>query len=347
MLTWTQVNATNVECSHLTPSYCSIHKQLNVDNNEDLIFTPTSSPLLVSHFEMGSPAQLKWIPKTIFSQFTELQSVEIKGIGLETLTQSDFTNANHLTNLNLKSNQLNTIESATFVFANQLDALVLSDNRINEIQDDAFKGLTKLRTLKLDHNQISVLKQNILSGLESLEYLFLYKNKIEIIESGALNLPKLKEVFFGFNKLTVLPDDLFSLAPSVELVEFANNELKNIGEAFTNCQMLSYINLENNQQLKDAKLLKFAKIPALQTLSLNNTGLREIDDMSNIVLTVSSQLRSLNLANNRLTDPALFRYLSIFKELKQLYLYNNNNLVLNNTEDARKYLLNLEILSLP
>lgn len=334
-----------LECDQFTPSYCLINKQLSIDDNDDLTFTTKSSPSLVSHFEMDSPMQLKRIPVSIFFIFTELQIVEIKNVGLETLKQNDLKNSVHLTYLNLKSNRLKVIENSALVLAHELETLILSENEINDIENDAFKGLNKLRVLKLDRNQISVLRQGTFSGLESLEYLHLYKNKIEVIESGALNLPKLKEVFFGYNKITVLPDDLCSLAMSIELVEFSNNELKTVGEAFTNCKRLLIINLENNNQLKDVNLLKFAKIPTLRTLSLNNIGLREIEDLSNVSLTVNSKLQSLNLANNHLSDPELLRYLSIFKELKQLYLHNNVNFVLNNNTDFQKYLPKLEILS--
>lgn len=339
-----------VECKlPISPSYCIIENQINLGENEELeISPPPALPQYVHSFNVKSPASLKRFPQKIFNALPELKEVNLEDAGIDTLTQNAFDAGGSLENLNLKRNKLEIIEDSVFIHLSSLDSLQLSENKIHEIQDNAFKGLKKLRTLKLNGNQLKIIRRNTLADLESLEYLHLYANQIETIESGALNLPKLIEAFFTDNKIKVLPDDLFSQTPLLEIIELRNNELKTIGNAFANCHKVYSIALENNDQLEDGKLSKFARLGGLLSLSLNNTGLKiSKDDVNEEKLGGSPVLR-LNLANNKLSDPNIFYHLSVFPELKHVDLYNNNFEEMNNSTDdeIRKYLPKLETVDL-
>lgn len=199
---------------------------------------------------------------------------------------------------------------------------------------------------QLNGNRLKVLKTQTFAGLASLEYLHLYSNKLDTIEPQALNLPKLTEVFFGYNRLRTLPDDLFSSAPNLEITEFSNNHLTHIGDAFVNCHKIYSLLLENNP-IEDIDLVKFAKMRSLSSLSLNNTNFRFPDELPNREnITISSSAESLNLGNNNLSNANIFHHLIMFPELQRLYLYNNNFTHFDDANDIKTILPKLNTLDL-
>lgn len=340
-------DAYDVKCDQTFPSYCFIGIAIDLPANEELTILPLDHARLVVRFEIGPMSNLKKFPRVVFQAFPHLEAVTLNSANIQSLAPNSFDNATNLKDLHLKLNKLTKLPTSIFKNATHLQQLDLSGNDITTIEDDAFSGLGRLRILKLNGNRLKSLKRHTFNGLDSLEYLHLYSNRLETIESGALSLPMLTEVFFGNNRLRVLPHDLFAAAPKLEVTEFVNNNLMYIGDAFNDCHQMYSLNLENNP-IEDIDLMKFARMHSLSSLSLNNTNFAFDMDPSqaeNITAT-SHTLESLNLANNNLSNSNIFHYLGMFPELQRLYLYNNKFESFHDASEIKQFLPKLNTLDL-
>lgn len=163
---------------------------------------------------------------------------------------------------------------------------------------------------------------------------------------GSIHFPKLKQFSLEDNKLKELPADMCGHRPLLEVASLSNNELTRIGDSFANCQKLYLLTLENNPQLEDVHLEKFVNLTSLMQLYLAKTGLKISEDDPNPEYYAKSPLKRLNLGLNALNDPNIFRHVSIFPNLRILYLYGNKFDHLNNGNEIQKYLPKLQILDL-
>lgn len=342
-----RTNAADIKCDQTFPSLCLITMVINLSPDEVLNIAPMDHAHLITRFEITSASSLKEFPKQIFESFPNVEAVTLNSADIQFLVCNSFKNASNLKDLHLKLNKLTIVQENAFKNANKLEQLDLSGNEIMNIEDFGFQGLRHLRTLKLNGNQLKVLRNQTFFDLENLEYLHLYSNQLRTIETHALTLPKLTEIFFGHNKLRILPNDLFLNAPSVEVAEFRDNQIIRIGDTFFDCHDIYSLNLENNP-IEDIDLLKFAKMKSLSSLSLNNTKFTFASDPLEITesITKSSSLESLNLANNNLNDSNIFQHLIMFPELQRLYLYNNRFIGFDNAHEIKIILPKLNTLDL-
>lgn len=341
------VNSLDVKCDQTFPSLCFIGMAIDLSIDDELIISPMEHARLVTRFEIAPVSNLKKFPNRIFETFRQIEAVTLNSANIHTLHNTTFDNATNLKELHLKLNKLTEVTEFVFKNAAKLEQLDLSGNEIENIEDKAFGGLQNLRTLKLNGNLLKILRHHTFDDLDNLEYLHLYSNRLETIESRALTLPKLTEIFFGHNRLLILPDDLFLGAPKLEVTEFSDNQLIRIGDAFENCNNIYSLNLENNP-IEDIDLLKFAEMRSLSSLSLNNTqfSFPENPPKPSKSLIKSFSLESLNLANNNLSNANIFQHLVIFPELQRLYLYNNMFTEFADVNEIKTFLPKLNTLDL-
>lgn len=317
------IGAVDIECNFQLARFCLVKTAINVTDGDEVRILPVAEDQVVSRFSLTLPSQLGTVPKVIFDTFPVLEDLTLNAAGIKALSGDRFANAKILQNLLLNDNQIQVIRSETFVGATNLERLELTHNEIEEVEDHAMKGLANLRTLKLNNNRIKVLRSVALTGASSLEYLHIYSNELETIEDGALNLPNLIEAFFAYNKLKILADNLFVLAPKIEITDFSGNQLTHIGKAFYGCHRIYSLFLENNR-IEDVNLTGFAGMAALTALSLNNTGFKLPEKVPTADTNgTKSILTRLNLSNNQLSTGNIFKHLAVFGELQEVYLDNN------------------------
>lgn len=337
----------DVKCAQITPSHCFIRTAIDLQDNDELIISAMDHSNLVTHFEIATGSNLRHVPKAVFETFPHLEAVTLNSANIKALTPSTFQNAPSLQELRMKMNKITKLQRALFTHAPNLETLDLSGNEIASIEDETFDGLSKLRTLKLNGNRLKELKTRTLFGLGGLEFLHLYSNKLTTIESHALNLPELTEVFFGNNRLRNLPSDLFSHTPNLEITEFSDNRLTHIGDSFVECHKVYSLSFENNP-VEDIDLMKFARMTSLSSLSLNCTNFKFPSELpaKDSAKVASSTLKSLNFANNNLSNANILEHLIMFPELQRLYLYNNNFTELQNVREINNILPKLQLLDL-
>lgn len=338
-----------LHCIQPIPPACIVNDSINANGDEITNVSFESRADVVYRFEVTKLAVLKTFPQIIFEKFPNIGRVELNEIGLEDLTQQSLLKATNLKVLNLRLNKLRIIRNSTFSNAPGLRKLDLSRNEIAEIEDDAFKQLNGLSLLNLRGNKIKIIKKLTFFGLESLRHLDLSFNEIEIIEDDAFNLTRLTEISLNDNKLKTISDNLFIDAHRVEVIDLSNNQLTTFGGAFDKLMQLFFLNLTNNDKLENLTLMKFVHLPELRKLALDNTGLRfEFDTPSSAEDSYdeSSGLIKLSLGNNQLSNADIFKHLTIFPELRGLYLQNNAFTHFDNIDQVKKTFPDFSILDL-
>lgn len=311
---------------------------INATATQDFKITPIESAENITKFEIEPPSQLTTIPVAIFDTFPNLEDLCLNSAGINNLTSDRFENATNLLNIYLKGNSIESIPTAVFANASKLETLDLSENRIETVAENSFEGLVFLNTLDLSNNNITLLKRHTFSGAPKLAYLHLVFNLIEAIEEGAFDLPNLSEIYLKSNRIQNLPASVFAQTPFLKEVDLGNNRLASVGEIFKNCSELHTIALGSNI-IKDVNLSSFSLLPSLAYLSLENTGVR-LSDAANVTEKSNSSVVYLNLSSNNLSDPDIFRKLTMFGRLEELQLVNNNFSEFNDHKEIAKWFPN-------
>lgn len=113
--------------------------------------------LIVNRSEPNSPEWANKFPPLIFYHFCSLFHFDMVNQHLKYIEAADFEQAEKLTSLNLSHNEIVRIETNTFGNANKLETIDLSYNSIEFIDYSAF-DVTELKWLHLHHNKLSDVK---------------------------------------------------------------------------------------------------------------------------------------------------------------------------------------------
>ncbi|XP_078511460.1 podocan-like [Lissotriton helveticus] len=127
--------------------------------------------------------------------------------------------------------------------------LRLNDNNISHISDRAISSCTNLKILSLERNGITA--QTIPSGtfnsLKNLQIVRLNFNQLEAVPSNLTT--SLKELYLEDNKITSIPNDVFSEPSELESMHLNNNQITNKRikkKAFRNMTKLETLNMASN-----------------------------------------------------------------------------------------------------
>ena len=352
------VNAVNIECSvsSAEPNACYILTPVYLTLGDSLNIVGAGNLTNITKFELKAFTNINRIPSTVFSLFPQLQELILANYAqVNTLSSADFLNAKNLKVLNLKSNQLTSVPYAAFALATELESIDLSYNLISNIEDLAFNGLSKVQSLDLSYNRLSNLSHFALAGLTNLVELNLSHNKIKLVEDGALYFPTLRYLNFNTNELKLLPENAFGVAPleqsALEVVDFGDNKLSHIGQSVYHLSQLRVLNLTNNKKIDDISLYGFATLPNLEVLVLTNTGFKTpligtitppSPDAVPVPTPTASPLKKLFLAKNKIVDPFMIRELSVFPQLEELSLEENQLIYLEDVDKISTLLPNLK-----
>ena len=181
------------------------------------------NPLLLSlHMDAN---KLTNIPTNLSSVFPNLRILNIENNQLLKMTSESLQGFSELTIIRMKRNSIKTIESGVFRDTKNLKKLDLSWNNITTFSSNSFTGLEDIHSLNVNHNQIKTLPPELLYNFSSS---FLSVN-------------------FAYNRIEILPNNLFS--SNMELREFdvSYNQINEIADkAFANVTRFGTVFLENN-----------------------------------------------------------------------------------------------------
>ena len=101
-----------------------------------------------------------------FLGLSMVTTLDLSGLGLESLPDDVFMGLDALTTLDLSNNQLTSID--TLSFPNTLTELDLSGNELGSLTSNIFSTLTALTDLDLSDNELTDLPDGLFSGLTAL-----------------------------------------------------------------------------------------------------------------------------------------------------------------------------------
>lgn len=165
-----------------------------------------------------------YLPPEVFTQFPELEILNLQNSCLKEITKSSLEGAVLLKRLYLKGNHLQRIGANVFSDCPELEILYLSSNNIDFVERRAFNGLANLKKLKLDKNYIKVVCNQTFSELTSLTELHLQSNRIETLEANLFDNNKLLEFLdLRNNKIEAIDPNVFDCAKNLKTVNFLDN----------------------------------------------------------------------------------------------------------------------------
>mmetsp|Transcript_70341 Transcript_70341/g.124228 ORF Transcript_70341/g.124228 Transcript_70341/m.124228 type:complete len:686 (-) Transcript_70341:89-2146(-) len=178
-------------------------------------------PSLVSlHLEDNQISILEGLEKLFVLEILDLNRNRIQRLG------RSLSKLSKLKELRLHHNKLSSLDGIAGL-AN-LEVLDAGFNQIESISAEDLKGLTKLDDLQLAGNMLSGL--GFLSGTgpgRSLAMLDLSDNVLTAASvRGLPTVPLLCELNLAGNQLEVLPDNLMSSCPSLEILDLSRNKIE-------------------------------------------------------------------------------------------------------------------------
>ncbi len=247
------------------------------------------------------------------AQKARADKLDLKDFSLTTLPP-EIGNLTALQTLILDSNQLTTLPSEIGNLT-ALQILSLDGNRLTTLPSE-IGNLTALQTLTLDSNRLTTLPSEIgnltalrylslqlnkrlslpsaISSCASLEYLNLHDIWVDVFPSVIIFFTRLKELYYGGNKLIKLPPETGNLT-SLQRLNLAHNLLTTLPP-------------------------EIGCLTALQTLNLDHNLLTTLPpEIGNL-----TALQTLNLAENRLT--ALPLEIAQLTALEELFLHGTDGL---------------------
>lgn len=167
----------------------------NIEKLEDFVFDPHSP----KHIDLSNNR----LKKLKFPGWQNVETLNLKGNGLESIDGEAFYALFQLKYLDLAENNLVIFEDNTFVYLTNLTSLHLEHNQLLDLSnwERLFRSLSLLKNLDLSYNNLNHFKSSIFSMCKSLQYINVSYNRIYYVEPSALKvMKKLSKVDFSGNR---------------------------------------------------------------------------------------------------------------------------------------------------
>jgi Leucine-rich repeat (LRR) protein len=246
-----------------------------------------------------------------------------------------FGNLKNLRYLNLENNAITALPES-FSELHRLEKLELQGNKLRMLPDE-FGNLEKLKELDLSANLLFSLPESF-GNLKNLTQLYLQQNNLAVLPEsfGGLNALKKLRIDDERNKQTNNQSDRLifkiSLPDSTQVNIEKSNNIIHLPESFTQLSNLKYLDLSNNINLNETKVLNLLKKASFEnyTLILDGCNISTLpqEGWSNL------KIETLELNNNQIkiipNDFKNNRYLENFSIL------NNPGLFLDTSRRGRE-----------
>ncbi|GIX92483.1 relaxin receptor 2 [Caerostris darwini] len=140
---------------------------------------------------------LQTLPQTVFDDLSKLTILWLDGNKLETFSSYIFQNLKNLEVLSFSKNELTTVNSFVFDGLENLKSLAVSKNSLQSLKADTFGNLSSLLKLDIHGNKIRSIDGKTFSMMAKLESLNLKKNPLKDLKQGSFDdLNQLKHIYF-------------------------------------------------------------------------------------------------------------------------------------------------------
>lgn len=260
----------------------------------------------------------------IFDDFTNLITLYMFQMDIETLNETMFKNLTQLNLLELSINQIKNLPRNIFKELINLKWLSLRKNRISELSENVFDYNKNLTELRLDESFVEnvTIPERIFWNLINLEHLDLCSNLFKTLPHNLFkNLTSLQVLHLNNNQLETLP--ILSHLRKLKTLALAENRIKITNDAFQGLENLKSLNLNSNQLSMMTSQI-FEPISHLEELDLSKNQLTLQDDhISESTIRSLMKLRSLKLDHNNIQE-IFYDWRVTFINLKFLDLSYNN-----------------------
>jgi len=276
--------------------------------------------------------EIKFIPKSYFDRFPELEKLYINYNELERIESGSFDSLSKLTFLDMHENNIKTIPAGLFKNNRKLETLKMHENKLESLPTGLFDGLYKLETLKLGGNEdelkcdCSLVAQTFLKCSDHSSNTCTFSSKADVITEipATFKCPAECECYRqnGYfvascnnRDLTEIPNDI---PRNVQKLFLNHNKIEKIEEAsLAHLQNLKELSLRGNK-LSSIEPGMFRGLYRLQKLYLNYNEIKSIaaNSFEDLML-----LDYLDLHGNPLKDLDRFAFEGL-QRLRTLDLHN-------------------------
>lgn len=238
---------------------------------------------------------LSSIESNEFMHLTSLEEVSLRHNNLIYVSEQGFVGLRNLQVLNLSENYIGQLQVNHFTETPNLRILDLGNNSLTYLPKDIFKN-TLLELLDLSYNSFGVVPSQIIWDIsKTLRHLSLADNSIEHLDIQTFpHIPQLLYLNLRNNKLSLLPDNVFSGLGLLQNLDLSSNPLRtNFKELFHYAQNLLYLNLAFSK----ITLAPHFPLPKLLSLNLSHNSLEHLNKNSVKDL---SKLKLLDLSFNNI-----------------------------------------------
>lgn len=301
-----------------------------------------------------------------------LRVLSLSGNNFNAIPTFGLLNCTELSYLNMGYNKISEIRESEFIgWGSQLQTLLLRNNKITSLNYGIFNGLDSIKEISLSFNDIHYVHPNVfenisktlkilelsfgiyrddfpleaLSYLTELMWLGLDNNNFKIISENSLaTLNQLTYVNFAFNRITVMPKNIFisDVHRNLMEIDFSYNLLKTISTStFEDLPELQVIHLSSNK-LEVLEKNSFYNLPFLLFIDLTFNKLKNISDSAFSYL---PNVLRIDLMYNELTTFTLksFKHVSNSSTPMRLNISNNKINKLDNEISSYLYINVLDI----
>jgi Leucine-rich repeat (LRR) protein len=236
----------------------------------------------------------------LFEAMTNLKTlvaVDCGIVNLKIFGLNSLVNLTGILDLDLTYNLVETLEAYTFYQTKNLRNIFLHHNRLSHVDALAFNGLSHLEILSLSYNQLANLDQSVFTPLLSLKTLYLSHNQLKVFNFDILaNNGNLKKLELWNNLLSTLQATLVNNV--IDHISLPDNQLENIS-ALGKMKGMHALLLFDNKKV-DLISEDFLKMSQLQLLNIDGVDLQRRFNNNYQFLTPLKQLKELYIGNNNL-----------------------------------------------
>ncbi|KAK8778012.1 hypothetical protein V5799_020647 [Amblyomma americanum] len=218
--------------------------------------------------------------------------------------------------------------------------LIVNNCPLRDIGEAALNGIDSLSRVMLENDQLESVPRG-LTAAKHLHWLEVRKNRISFLQ-GVLFLPELYELDLRYNAIEVIDDaylsgmpnlqilrlssnriqhlspDLFKNTGKLKIVEFRNNRITAINNAFNSMRYLETLDLSDNM-ITDADGVFSSRMPYLKILKLDHNRIQVVTELASY----NAMIKEVYLNDNEISQVDFGAFAAI-EAMTRLYLNNNN-----------------------